>query len=158
MWATSPLKWSKFCRQKFIKSIRLIWKTNKQTKTNRWGSLDQPISAMVFVFGYFNVCHKDWVIYFGGTRIDLVNSVIIFYLKRPYQMFSFLLSSKTVILTVLLFWIYLFLLTLVFVLQWLPPLENFDPAKKNNTLVSRNAGDKKNLHPGGHKIFFFLST
>ena len=28
--------------------------------------------------------------------------------------------------------------------------------QKNNTLVSGNAGDKKNLHPGGHK-FGFLS-
>ena len=33
---------------------------------------------------------------------------------------TFLLRSQTVILTALLFWIYLFLLTLVFVLQWLP--------------------------------------
>ena len=32
---------------------------------------------------------------------------------------TFLLESLTVILTVLLFWIYLFLLMLVFVLQWL---------------------------------------
>ena len=33
--------------------------------------------------------------------------------------FSFLLGSLRVILTALLFWIYLFLVTLVFVLQWL---------------------------------------
>ena len=32
---------------------------------------------------------------------------------------TFLLGSQTVVLIVLLFWIYLFLLTLVFVLQWL---------------------------------------
>ena len=25
-------------------------------------------------------------------------------------------------------------------------------AKKNNTLVSRNAGDQKNHHPGGHNF------
>ena len=31
-------------------------------------SLDQPIcSANVFVFGYFNVRHKDWLNYSGGT-------------------------------------------------------------------------------------------
>ena len=32
---------------------------------------------------------------------------------------TFLLGSQTVIFTFLLFWIYLFILTLVFVLQWL---------------------------------------
>ena len=53
--------------------------------------------------------------------IDLVNSFII--LMTKFQMtilrwLTFLLVSQT-ILTVLLFWIYLFLLTLVFVLQWL---------------------------------------
>ena len=52
--------------------------------------------------------------------IDMVNSVIIF----PSQMnlprcLTFLLVSLTVIHTVLLFWIYLFLLTLVFALIWL---------------------------------------
>ena len=26
-------------------------------------------------------------------------------------------------------------------------------AQKKNTLVSRNAGDEKNLHPGGHNFF-----
>ena len=31
-----------------------------------------------------------------------------------------------------------------------------DWAKKKYTLVSGNAGDKKNLHPGGRKFFFFL--
>ena len=36
-----------------------------------------------------------------------------------HRWLTFLLGSQTVILTVLLFWIYLFLLMLVFVLQWL---------------------------------------
>ena len=27
--------------------------------------------------------------------------------------------------------------------------------KQKNTLVSGNAGDQKNLHPGGHNFFFF---
>ena len=29
--------------------------------------------------------------------------------------------------------------------------------KTKNTLVSGNAGDQKNLHPGGHKFFFFFN-
>ena len=29
--------------------------------------------------------------------------------------------------------------------------------KKNNTLVSENVVDEKNLHPGGHKKIFFIS-
>ena len=37
--------------------------------------------------------------------------------------------------------------------HFVPPL----PRKKNNTLVSENAGDGKNLHPGGRKKTFFLS-
>ena len=41
-------------------------------------------------------------------------------------MVNFLLGSLTVILTTLLFWIYFFLMTLVFVLQWLSLLGNSD--------------------------------
>ena len=52
--------------------------------------------------------------------IDLVNSVIIFLSQMTLlRWLTFLLGSQTVILIVLLFWIYLFLLMLVFVLQWL---------------------------------------
>ena len=52
--------------------------------------------------------------------IDLVNSVIIFLSQMTLlRWLTFLLGSQTVILTVLLFWIYFFLLMLVFVLQWL---------------------------------------
>ena len=51
--------------------------------------------------------------------IDMVNSVIIFLSQTTLlRWLTFLLRSLTVILTVLLFRIYLFLLTLVFVLQW----------------------------------------
>ena len=51
--------------------------------------------------------------------IDLVNSVIIFVPQTTLlRWLTFLLGSQTVILTVLLFWIYLFLLMLVFILQW----------------------------------------
>ena len=52
--------------------------------------------------------------------IDLVNTVKIFISQMALPRWStFLLRFQTVILTVLLFWIYFFLLTLVFVLQWL---------------------------------------
>ena len=52
--------------------------------------------------------------------IEQVNSVIIFLSEMTLlKWLTFLLGSQTVIHTVLLFWIYLFLLTLVFVLQWL---------------------------------------
>ena len=60
--------------------------------------------------------------------IDLVNSVIISLSQMTLlRWLTFLLGSQTVILIVLLFWIYFFLLTLVFVLQWLSlHLGNFD--------------------------------
>ena len=52
--------------------------------------------------------------------INLVNSVIIFLSQMTLlRWLTFLLGSQTVILIVLLFWIYFFLLMLVFVLQWL---------------------------------------
>ena len=52
--------------------------------------------------------------------INLVNSVIIFLSQMTLSRWlTFLLKSQTFILTVLLFWIYLFLPMLVFVLQWL---------------------------------------
>ena len=52
--------------------------------------------------------------------IDLLNFVICFLSHMTLlRWLTFQLWSQTVILTVLLFWIYFFLLTLVFVLQWL---------------------------------------
>ena len=52
--------------------------------------------------------------------LDLVNSVIIFLSQTTLlRWLTLLLGSQTEILTVLLFWIYLFLLTLVFLLQQL---------------------------------------
>ena len=52
--------------------------------------------------------------------IDLVNSAIIFISQMTLlRWLTFLLGSQTVILIVLLFWIYLFLLMILFVLQWL---------------------------------------
>ena len=70
-------------------------------------------SANVFVFGDFNVHHEDWLLM---ELIDLVNSVIIFLSQMTsLRWFNFLLGSQAVILTVLLVWIYFFLLRLVFV-------------------------------------------
>ena len=71
-------------------------------------------SANVFVFGGFNVLHKDWHIYSGGADWpgDLTQLTLLRWL-------TFLLGSQAVILAVLLFWIYFFLLMLLFVLQWL---------------------------------------
>ena len=86
-------------------------------------SIDEVLSinpsANVFVFGDFNVHHKDWLTYSGGT-------------DQPGELcYNFSISNdftrmvnfptripQTVILIVPLFWIYLFL-TLLFVLQWL---------------------------------------
>ena len=69
-------------------------------------------SANVFVFEDFNVHHKDWLTYSGGTdrSVELCQTTLLRWL-------TFLLVSQTVTLIVLLFWIYLFLLMLVFVLQ-----------------------------------------
>ena len=75
-------------------------------------------SAKVFVFGDFNLYPKDCITYSGGTDIlgefcyNFSQEILLIWL-------TFLLGSQTVILTVLLFWIYLFILMLVFVLKWL---------------------------------------
>ena len=81
-------------------------------------------SANVFVFGDFNVHHKDWLTYSGGTD-RLVNSVIIF-LSQTILLWqlTFLLQSLAVTFTVLLFWFSFFLLTLAFLLMSFPPLGN----------------------------------
>ena len=76
-------------------------------------------SANVFVFGDFNVHHKDWLTYSSGTDRPgelCYNFSISMTLLR---WLTFLLGSQTVILIVQLFWISFFLLTLLFVLQWL---------------------------------------
>ena len=75
-------------------------------------------SANVFVFGDFNLHHKDWLTYSSGTDSpgELCYNVSIS--NDLTHWITFLLGPQTVILIVLVFWIYLFLLTLVFVLQW----------------------------------------
>ena len=76
-------------------------------------------SANVFVFGHFNALYKDWLTYPGGN--DQHGELCYNFLSHMtlLRRLTFLLVSQTVILRVLLFWIYVFLLTLVFVLQWL---------------------------------------
>ena len=84
-------------------------------------SINPP--ANVSVFADFNVHHKDWLTYSGGTDrpAELCYSSFKMTLLR---WLTFLLRSLTVILRALLFWIYLFVLfiyylMLVFILQWL---------------------------------------
>ena len=74
--------------------------------------------ANMFVFGDFSIHHKNWLTYScGNDRSDgLCYNISQVTLHR---WLTFLLVSLSVILTVLPFWIYLFLLMLVFVLQWL---------------------------------------
>ena len=83
-------------------------------------------SANVFVFGEFNVDHKDWLTYSGGT--DRPGQLCYNFSQTTLlKWLTFLLGSQTVILIVQLFWIYLFLLTLVFYnAMALPPLWNFE--------------------------------
>ena len=83
-------------------------------------------SANVFVFGEFNVDHKDWLTYSGGT--DRPGQLCYNFSQTTWlKWLTFLLGSQTVILIVQLFWIYLFLLTLVFYnAMALPPLWNFE--------------------------------
>ena len=76
-------------------------------------------SANVFVFGYFNIHHKNWLSYSGRTDWPGELCYNFSFSNDLTQMVNFLLGSQTVTLIVLLFWIYFFLLMLVFVLQWL---------------------------------------
>ena len=79
------------------------------------------ISGNVFLFGDFNIHHKDWPTCFGETA-RLVNSVIcyyIFYLKWSYSDGHLSCFHLWLTLTVLLFWIYFFPQKLVLVLEWL---------------------------------------
>ena len=76
-------------------------------------------SANVFVFGDF-VHHKDWLTYSGGTDRYGEHCYNFSISNDLTQMVNFSTRIR-LILTVLLFWIYFFLVTLVFVRQWLSP-------------------------------------
>ena len=61
------------------------------------------LSAIMFVFVYFNVHHKGWLTYSGGTD-RLVNSVVIYLPQMTLlRWLTFLLGSLTVTLTALFF-------------------------------------------------------
>ena len=86
-----------------------------------WNIDEVPLtypSANVFGFWDFKVHHKDWLTYCDGADRQ-VYSVITSLLRW----LTFLLRSLTVTLTVtptvMLFWIYLLLLSLAYFLQWL---------------------------------------
>ena len=74
--------------------------------------------SAVFVYGDFNVHHKDFLTYSGRTDQpgELCNNLS---QKTLPRRLIFLQGSQTVIVIVLPFWISFFLLTLVFVLKWL---------------------------------------
>ena len=75
-------------------------------------------SVNMVVFGDFNTHHKDWLTYSGVT--DKPGKLCyIFSNSNDLRWLTFLLGSLTVTHTAVLFWIYLFLLMPVFVLQWL---------------------------------------
>ena len=82
------------------------------------GALSINPSA-VFVFGDFNIYHKDWLTYSGGTDRSGELCYNFSTSNDLAQMVNFPTHISTVILTVLLFWISFFVLRLVFVLQWL---------------------------------------
>ena len=76
-------------------------------------------SGNVLVFGDFNFHHNGWLTYSGGTDR---HGELCYNLLSQMNLLRWLVNFPTwsliVIPTVLLFWIYLFLLALVFVLQW----------------------------------------
>ena len=74
-------------------------------------------SANIFVFGDFNVHHKDWLTYSGGTDRSGELCYNFSIANNPTHIVNFPTQIQDVILTVLLFWISFFLLMLVFVLQ-----------------------------------------
>ena len=84
------------------------------------------LSGNVFVFADFNINHKDWLTYSGETdrpgelcyNFSISNDLTQI-VNLPIWIPNCDSHSLTVTLTVLLFWISFFILTLVFFLQWL---------------------------------------
>ena len=70
--------------------------------------------ANVFVFGDFNIHHKDWLTYSGATGRS--GELCYKFSNDLTQMVNFLTQSQTHS-HILTFWSYFFLLALVFVLQ-----------------------------------------
>ena len=87
--------------------------------SNIYQVLSTNPSANAIVFGDFNIYHKDWLTYSGGTDRSGELCYNFSTSNNLAQMVNFPTHILTVILTVLLFWISFFVLRLVFVLQWL---------------------------------------
>ena len=94
-------------------------------RTTLWSSALQIFKAFVQILLISNLSLNEtlltfWLCVRQTWMTHLVNSAIIFLSQMALlRWLTFLLTSQSVILIVLLFWIYLFLLTLVVVLQWL---------------------------------------
>ena len=92
-------------------------------------SIDEVLSinpsANVLVFRDFNIHHKNWLTYSGGTEQpgELCYNFSILNDLTPWL--TFLLRSQIVILIVLLFWISFFLLMLVFLIDGFPSIGKF---------------------------------
>ena len=80
--------------------------------------LINPISSL-FVYGDLNNHHKDCLTYSDLTNSPGEHCYYFSISNNLLKWLTFLRRSLTVTLTVLLFWVYFFLLTLVFLLQWL---------------------------------------
>ena len=65
-------------------------------------------SANMFLFGEFNIHHKDWLTYSGGTDRPSEPCYSFPISNTLLRWLMFLLTSLAVILTVLLFWISFF--------------------------------------------------
>ena len=77
-------------------------------------------SANMFFIRDFTVHHKDWLTYSSGTdRSGEIYNNFLLSQMTSFRWVTFLLMSLSVTLTVLFFWVFLFLMTLLFALQWL---------------------------------------
>ena len=78
-------------------------------------SVSCNINEFLLVISSANVHHKNWLTYSGGNDrpIELCYKITLL------SWLTFLLRFLTVTVTVMLFWIYFFLVMLVFVLKWL---------------------------------------
>ena len=85
-------------------------------------NIDEALSinpSLVFFFEGFNVHHKDWLTYSGETDRPGELSYILIPWLTLLRWLTFLLGSLTVTFAILFYGIYLFLLMVVFALQWL---------------------------------------
>ena len=100
-----------FLYQSPLPSLSKVFDTSS-SETDEIFSINK--SANTFVFGDFNVHHKDWLTYFGGTDRPGELSYIFSISNDLTQMITFLLGSLTATLTVLLCWIYFLFISYVF--------------------------------------------